>query len=139
MSVAALVTWLITAVGGFVLLGTWISRGGARRDPGAAPSRFPPGLIFGHFLLAVVALVLWIIYLVADSDGLAWVSFALVVVVALLGFTMFFRWLPQARSRTGSAGADATAERHFPVGVVIAHGVFAAATLVLVLLAAITA
>jgi hypothetical protein len=57
MEVAALVTWVITALGGFVLLGTWLSRGGMRaRDAGA--SRFPPGLILGHFLLAATGLVL---------------------------------------------------------------------------------
>ena len=49
MSVAALITWIITAVGGAVLLGTWLSRGGLRAsDTGA--TRFPPGLILGHFL-----------------------------------------------------------------------------------------
>ena len=71
MEVAALITWVITALGGFVLLGTWISRGGTRQGGDAAASRFPPGLIFGHFLLAATGLVLWIIYLVADSSVLA--------------------------------------------------------------------
>ncbi len=43
MGIAALVTWLLTAVGGFVMLGIWIARGSRRT------SRFSPGLIFGHF------------------------------------------------------------------------------------------
>ena len=39
MSIAALITWIITALGGFVLLGTWLSRGGLRaRDAGASRS-----------------------------------------------------------------------------------------------------
>ena len=39
MSVAALITWIITALGGAVLLGTWLSRGGLRaRDTGASRS-----------------------------------------------------------------------------------------------------
>jgi hypothetical protein len=133
MDVAALVTWIVTAGGGFVLLGTWIAKGGLGRDT-ARPSRFPSGLIFGHFLLAAVGLVLWIVYVASDSDGLAWVAFAIVAVVAVLGFTMFFRWLPQVRARGGRD--EATAEAQFPVPVVVAHGVFAAATLVLVLIAA---
>lgn len=140
MDVAALVTWLITAVGGFVLLGTWIAKGGQRRDAatgvgGSSGSRFSPGVIFGHFLLAAVGLVLWIVYVASDSDGLAWVAFAIIAVVAVLGFTMFFRWLPQVRDRSARSGT-ATAEAQFPVAVVVAHGVFAATTLVLVLIAA---
>ncbi|GIH63097.1 hypothetical protein [Microbispora siamensis] len=46
MGIAALVAWLLTAVGGFVMLGVWITRGGRHT------SRFSPGLIFGHFALA---------------------------------------------------------------------------------------
>jgi O-antigen/teichoic acid export membrane protein len=137
MEVAALITWLVTAAGGFVLLGTWFAKGGHRRDSGTA-SRFPSPLILGHFLLAALGLVLWIAYVASDRDGLTWPAFAIVAVVALLGFTMFFRWLPQVRRRGGTA-TTATAEAQFPVSVVVAHGVFAATTLVLVLLAAINA
>jgi uncharacterized membrane protein len=125
MAIAALITWLVTAVGGFVMLGIWISRGGHR--PGSG-SRLAPGLVFGHFALAVIGLVLWIIYLVVDSDALAWVAFVLLLPVALLGFTMLARWIPARRS--------GTAESRFPVAVVAGHGLFAATTLVLALLAA---
>jgi hypothetical protein len=137
MEVAALITWVITALGGFVLLGTWISRGGTRRGGDAVASRFPPGLIFGHFLLAASGLVLWIIYLIADSSALAWISLAILVVVALLGFTMFARWLQQRRAPVAAGGPASapTPEQHFPVPVVILHGLLAATTLVLVLLA----
>lgn len=136
MDVAALLAWIITALGGFVLLGTWIAKGGHRRDQGQ-PSRFSPGLIFGHFLLAATGLVLWIIYVAADRDSLTWVAFGIVAVVALLGFTMFFRWLPQVRANRGANAS--TAEAQFPVPVVIVHGLLAATTLVLVLIAAIKA
>jgi hypothetical protein len=140
MEVAALITWVITALGGFVLLGTWLSRGGMRaRDAGA--SRFPPGLILGHFLLAATGLVLWIVYLVADSAALAWVSFAILVVVALLGFTMAARWLQDRRAPVAAGGPPSARppEQHFPVAVVVLHGLLAATTLVLVLLAALGA
>jgi manganese efflux pump family protein len=139
MGIAALVTWLLTALGGFFLLFTWISKGG-QRQPGA--SRFSPGLIFGHFALAAVGLVVWIIYVVADADALAWIAFVLLVPVAALGFAMFARWLPTYRARStataaaGAGSADEPAERHFPVAVVGAHGLFAVVTVVLVLLTA---
>lgn len=92
MEVAALVVWIITAAGGFVLLGTWIAKGGHRPGVGS-PSRFPPGLVFGHFLLAAVGLVLWIIYVATDSDSLTWVAFGVVLVAALGGFVLLSRWL----------------------------------------------
>jgi hypothetical protein len=128
MAIAALITWLVTAVGGFVMLGLWVSRGGHR--PGSG-TRLSPGLVFTHFALAALGLVLWIVYLVVEGTALAWVAFALLLPVALLGFAMFARWLPARRS-----GA---AESHFPVPIVAGHGLFAATTLVLVLLAALGA
>jgi hypothetical protein len=138
MGIAALITWLLTALGGFYMLGTWIAKGGTRAP---RTSHFPPALIFGHFALAAAGLVLWIVYLVLDIDTLAWVAFAVLVPVALLGFVMLARWVPTYRARTtvaagGPGTTEAPAERHFPVAVVGMHGLLAAATLVLVLLTA---
>jgi hypothetical protein len=135
MDIVALIAWVVTALGGFVLLARWIARGGIRQQRGG-PTRLPAPVVFGHFLLAAAGLVLWIVYLAVDKDALAWVSFAVLAVVALLGFTLFGRWLPVVRATAPQAGAEAPAERHLPVPVVAAHGLFAAATLVLVLLAA---
>jgi hypothetical protein len=137
MSIAALITWVITALGGFILLGTWLSRGGLRAREGAGASRFPPGLIFGHFLLAAAGLILWIIYLVTDADALTWVALATLVVVAALGLTMVTRWRRDRATVTAGAGRAARApEQHFPVAVVYLHGLLAVTTLVLVLLTA---
>lgn len=139
MDVAALITWIITAGGGFVLLATWI-RGGGHRQPGS--SHFPPALIFGHFALAAIGLVIWIIFVANGSDALAWIAFILLVPVALLGFTMLARWLPTHRQRgtltsaAQTATATVPAESKFPVAVVGAHGLFAVVTVVLVLLSA---
>ena len=137
MEVAALIVWIATALGGFVLLGAWVSKGGHRRDR-TPPSRFPAGLVFAHFLLAAAGLVLWIAYVASDSEGLPWVAFGVLAVVAVLGFALFFRWLPQVRG-AGAADAAPTAERQFPVPVVVVHGLAGATTLVLVLLAALAA
>jgi manganese efflux pump family protein len=130
MGIAALVTWLLTAGGGFWMLSIWVARGGARQP---RTSKFPPGLIFGHFALAAIGLVLWIVYLAADSDAVAWIAFVLLVPVALLGFTMFARWLG-TRREAGATGA--VPESGLPVPVVAGHGLFAVATVVLVLLTA---
>ncbi|MEU1209230.1 hypothetical protein [Nocardia sp. NPDC005825] len=141
MAIAALITWLFTAAGGFFLLGTWIAKGGVREP---RTSHLPPPVIFGHFLLAVIGLVLWIIYLVTDSDALAWVAFGFLVPVAALGVVMLLRWIPIYReSRTVAAEPAPVsipgrepAERHFPVLVVGGHGLWAVVTVVLVLLTA---
>ena len=135
MKWAALILWVITALGGFGLLGIWLQRGGMAQSsqPGR---RIRPPLIFGHMLLAATGLVLWIIYVASDSDALAWIAFVLLLVVALLGFTMLAAWLAQRGGAAAAETADA-AERNFPQAVVGLHGVLAATTLVLVFLATI--
>lgn len=137
MALAALVTWLITAVGGFVMLGTWIAKGGLKENN----SHLPPVVIFGHLALAAIGLVAWIIYVITDNHAIAWTGFVLLLPVAVLGFVMLFRWIPVLRAQTSTGpggGIDQRdpAEKHFPVSVVAGHGVFAVATVVLVLLAA---
>ena len=144
MGIAALVAWVVTALGGFVMLGRWVSQGGLRQQRGGA-TRFPASLVFSHFGLAAGGLVVWIAYLLTSQIRLAWVAFILLIPVALLGFIMLIRWIPVYRGRavavsSGAAGsrpAEAEpAEGHLPVPVVIAHGVFAVVTVVLVLLTA---
>jgi hypothetical protein len=147
MDIAALVAWVLTAGGGFVMVARWVSAGGLRQQQDG-PTRFPAPLVFGHAGLAAAGLVVWIAYLALDADPLPWVAVGLLVVVALLGFTLFARWLPSRRAVAAHAGASGVgtastgadpAERHLPVPVVAAHGVFAVATLVLVVLAAVQA
>ena len=133
MDWAALITWIVTAGGGFVLLAIWLQRGGMRQQ--GEGSRIKPPLILSHFLLAAGGLVLWIVYLASDSDALAWIAFAALAVVAVLGFGMFGIWLRRRRA-SAAVGASTPAEQHFPVGIVGLHGVLAATTLVLVFLAA---
>jgi len=125
MEIAALITWVLTAGGGFFLLGLWLKHGGMQQTSGIRSAR-----ILGHFALAAIGLVLWIVYVASPSDGLAWAAFALLLVVALIGFSMLATWLGQR----GKAADHA--ERRFPVAVVGLHGLLAATTLVLVLLTA---
>src|SRR5438876_12144756 len=98
MEWAALISWIVTAGGGFVLLAIWLSRGGMQQQ-GDTGNRIRPPLILSHFLLAGSGLVLWIIYIVTDSDALAWIAFAALAVVAGLGWTMVAIWF-RARRRT---------------------------------------
>jgi hypothetical protein len=136
MEWAALISWIVTAGGGFVLLGLWLRHGGMRQREGR---QIRPPLILSHFALAATGLVLWIIYVFSDSDALAWIAFATLVAVALLGWTMFAIWWRrrQAREPVEAASTPGTpAEQHFPVSIVTLHGLVAVTTVVLVFLAA---
>jgi hypothetical protein len=144
MEWAALIAWIATAGGGFVMLAIWLSRGGMQQGDRAG-SRIRPPLILGHFLLAATGLVIWIIYVATDSDALAWIAFVLLAIVAVLGFTMFAIWY-QRRQRgpaaatgvTGNPGSSETPpEQHFPVPIVGLHGLLAVVTVVLVFLTAV--
>jgi hypothetical protein len=137
MKWAALIAWVITAGGGFVLLSIWLMRGGMRQQE--AGNRIRPPLILSHFLLAAGGLVVWIIYLVADKEALTWIAFAILAIVALLGWTMFAIWLRRRQapaSGTEMAVPGVPAEQHFPVSIVALHGLLAVTTVVLVLLTA---
>jgi len=138
MKWAALITWVLTAGGGFVLLAIWFARGGMRqgREPGA---RIRPALILSHFLLAATGLLIWIIFLASDSDALAWIAFVLLGIVAILGWTMFAIWYQRRqRGRVAEAVDPGTpAEQHFPVPIVALHGALAVTTVVLVFLTAV--
>jgi hypothetical protein len=138
MKWAALIAWVVTAGGGFVLLTIWLARGGMRNGADQR-SRIRPPLILSHFLLAAAGLVIWIVYLANDKEWLAWLALGMLGAVALLGFTMFGIWLKQRQTRMVPAmGADTMEppEQHFPVPIVALHGLLAVTTVVLVLLTA---
>ncbi|GAA5199079.1 hypothetical protein GCM10023346_37920 [Arthrobacter gyeryongensis] len=130
MGIAALVTWIATAVLGFTMLGLWLSKGGLRaaQSDASIPTRLVPPLIFSHYLLAAAGLILWIVYLIIDRDILTWVALGLLVIVVVLGDVMFLRWRHSRK--------EATPEAHLPVPLVYVHGLFAVATIMLVLLTA---
>jgi hypothetical protein len=139
MEWVALISWVLTAGGGFVLLSIWLSQGGVRQAREAG-LRIRPPLIFSHFGLAATGLVLWIIYLANDSDALGWVAFVLLAVVAVLGWTMFAIWYQRRRGQpvgaepTAAAAGPEPAEQRFPVSIVTVHGILAVTTVVLVFL-----
>ena len=137
MDWAALVTWVLTAGGGFVLLAIWLKNGGMKqREHG----RIRPAIILTHFALAATGLVLWIVYIASDRQTIAWIAFVLLLIVAAIGFAMLGIWLSQRRGRGGNlpeSAASEPAEQRFPTTIVGLHGVLAATTLVLVFLATI--
>jgi hypothetical protein len=144
MAIAALISWLITASFGSFMLATWVRNGGLRPAAGVS-SNFPPARVFSHFLLAAAGLIVWIVYLVVDSTTVAWIAFADLIVVFVIGDVLVIRWNKDRRRRSASTSGDSTAgataatdlaEQRIPFAAVIAHGTFATLTIILVLLTA---
>lgn len=139
MSTVALFTWMGTVLAGLVLLVIWLME--YDRDfQTAAATRLPVPVISAHALLGVGGLVVWGFYLVTDEDPLAWAAVAGLGIVALLGLVMAARWLRvyRAYAAPGPSSARLVAvppERHFPIPVIVIHGICAAVTLALVLFA----
>ncbi|HET9974607.1 MAG TPA: hypothetical protein VFQ68_40690 [Streptosporangiaceae bacterium] len=67
---------------------------------------------------------MWIVFLLARTKALAWTAFVILVPVALLGFTMFFRWIGV---RPGDRGTAAPVPAPARVGAPAAAGVGAPA------------
>ncbi|MDQ2637293.1 MAG: hypothetical protein M3Y83_10495 [Actinomycetota bacterium] len=136
IAIASLVAWVLTALLGSYMLAKYVAAGGHRKP---SSSKLPPSVIFGHFALAAVGLVLWFIYVFTDNHPIGWTALALLAPVVVLGFVMFAIGLGTFRSQgTAAAPPDASPdapEMSFPVTVFTAHGVFAIATIVLGLLA----
>jgi len=140
MSIAALSTWIITILGGLILLVIWIIE--YDRDfQSAAATRLPVPVISAHALLAMGGLMLWIGYLLVDEERLAWAAVAVLGTVAVLGLIMAARWIRVYRAFV-APGPSLTREitvppeRNFPLPVVVLHGILAVTTLVLVLFTA---
>jgi len=163
MDIAALAAWLITAGSGAFVLVRWIARSGALRrrggaagDAGSPPrlagqakrtvatasTRLPLPVVAGHVGLAMTGLAFWILYLITGWSGLAWTAVILLVAVAGLGMATVTLGLADPggrRGRSSSQGGEprpgASRTRLAPV-VIVGHGVLAASTMLVVLLAA---
>ena len=167
MRFVALIVWFITALWGLYMLAVWLIENDATRK-GSAASRLPLPVILAHVTFAVTGLVVWVAYLLLDRPVLAWVAVGILVAIALLGLSMFARWIPVYRMTDdeislpvsamagGARGAapggvpgaapegvpgvgslrERPAEGSFPLLIVLAHGVFAVSTVVLVVLTA---
>ena len=148
MALVALITWLATVSAGLYLLAIWLIEYD-REFQSSAATRLPVPVISAHALLAFGGLSLWATYLITDASRLAWLAALTLGVVAILGLTMAIRWVGVYRTHSapmavpvavGARGETSKApvppERHFPVPVVVAHGIFATTTILLVLLTA---
>ena len=123
-----------------IMLAVWLIENDVTGE-GVAPSRLPVPVIFVHLALAATGLTVWVTYLIFNRTTLGWAAVGILVAIALLGATMFARWIPVYRGPARAAGPAqpsgdglaVPAEGNFPVAVVTAHGLLAVSTLVLAL------
>jgi hypothetical protein len=106
LGIAALVTWLLDAGSGLYMLGTWIVRGGLRRQ--RSSDRLAPRVVFGHFGLASTGLLVWVSFLISAEPVLAWVAVGLLMVVIGFGISTVTLWTPFPAHRSGDADARAS-------------------------------
>lgn len=136
MSVAALFTWMATVLAGLVLLVIWLME--YDRDfQTVAATRLPVPVISAHALLGAGGLMVWGFYLVTDDDPLAYATVVALGIVAVLGLVMAARWIGVYRAYAAPSSSPMRViavppERHFPRPVIVIHGLFAVATLALV-------
>jgi hypothetical protein len=147
MKWVSLVAWVATAGVGIAMAALWLERGGLRQA--GLPHSVHARRLGAHVGFAVSGLLIYVIYLVTDSDATVWIAFAVLVVVGFLGSTAFriwqrrrlgfvkathddWNWPPEAMAKSDAVPA----EQHLPASVVLLHGVLAIATVVLVLLTA---
>lgn len=152
MDVAALGTWLLTVLAGFYLLDTWLPEAGARKARRGNASGHPTSplvdnvLAGAHMLCAIGGWLVWMFFVLDHVAAVGRVAVVLVTLTALLGLSMVSRWLPgrlragrlsRVASRTvpapGAALRQAPTLSRIPIVPMLGHGLFAAATVVLVL------
>jgi predicted membrane-bound mannosyltransferase len=128
MQWAALVGWLMTAVGGLVLFMQWERGGGLKQKEGIRAAR-----LLSHMALAIIGLAVWVTYLATHEENIAWTAVAILAAVAILGVSMLMISL---KGRTTTARTETPAEAMFPIPIVFAHGALGITTLLLSALSA---
>jgi manganese efflux pump family protein len=103
LGLAALTTWLLDAGSGAYMLGTWIHRGGLRRQR-ASGDRLGSAIVFSHFGMASTGLLIWASYLATQWAPLGWLAIGLLMVVIGLGISTVTLWTPFPAHRAADAG-----------------------------------
>jgi hypothetical protein len=96
VAATALALWALTASIGFYMFGTSI--GIARPLGEQAKTHWPSWLVFLHPTFAVAGLGIYMVYLGYDIKPLAWVAFADLLLVAVLGDVLLVSWLKARRN-----------------------------------------
>jgi hypothetical protein len=121
MAVAALVSWLLAGAAGIYMFGTWLSRGGPRRQR-ARSDGLPPVVIFTHLGFGALGFAAWASFVVTGWDWLAWTGVGLLMPGIGLGICTVTLWAPYPTppGRGAPVGEDAGPGGAGPVGGMLA-------------------
>ena len=97
LAVATLLCWLFTASLGGYMLRSLIARDGLRKQL-TVRDGLHPGVLVGHFSLALTGLVTWICYLLSAAEPVAWLAVGLLMPGIGLGIATVTLWTPYPRS-----------------------------------------
>lgn len=108
MSTAAIV-YILTALAAVVVV---LTRVRLARQEGGGAGRFEVGrrLVDVHTVAGVLALVLWVVFLVAGSSLVGIIALALWWVVVVAGLLILVRWLPSSGKHATDARKDSWSE-----------------------------
>jgi manganese efflux pump family protein len=93
LSVITLITWMLTASIGAYMLATVIGRDGLRQQR-TVRDGLPPGVLFGHFGLALTGLAVWASFVATGWVPLAWSAVGLLMPAFGLGICTVTLWTP---------------------------------------------
>lgn len=96
------IVYVLTALAAVVVLLTRLRLG---REGGAGRLQMGRGLVNAHTGAGVLALVLWIVFLVGGNDTIGIVALAAWWVVVVAGLLILVRWLP-SRGKHASDGQE---------------------------------
>lgn len=137
MGVAGLIVLICVGVTGAVTVGAWMTMDGVQSatTKRGRHRRLPAELVLGHMVFGIAAVTAWVCFVVIGRSYAAWVSIVLMALAAVLGATMFLRWIPSYRPRADRLrqAGESTPEQNLPIGVVLAHGGFALLAVIIAL------
>ena len=102
MGLVTLLTWLFTMSLGAYMLRSVVRHGGLRQQR-AIRDGLHPGVLIGHFSLAVTGFTVWVSYVLTGWDALAWSAVSLLAPTIGLGICTVTLWTPYPRSPAAGA------------------------------------
>jgi hypothetical protein len=104
LGVITLITWMLTASIGAYMLATVVGRDGLRQQR-TVRDGLPPGVLFGHFGLALTGLAVWVSFVATGWVPLAWSAVGLLMPAFGLGICTVTLWTPYPGPLAGPGGA----------------------------------
>jgi len=97
LAIGTLLCWIFTASLGAYMLRSLIAHDGLRKQL-TVRDGLHPGVLVGHFSLALLGLVTWACFLITAADVVAWVAVVLLMPGIGLGIATVTLWTPYPRS-----------------------------------------